>query len=247
MRYTSLLFLFCFFACNSTPTDNLVYQSETLEIRKVAKGTYVHVTYLRLSARLSVPCNGLIFTDENEAAVFDTPSNNKVSAELINWIESELNASVKAIIPNHFHHDCMGGLREFHKRGIPSYASQTTIELAKTGDLGIPQNGFSDLQEITIGKKKIVNRYMGEAHTLGNIMSYIPSANLVFGGCMIKALGAGRGNLDDANTSEWSNTVQSIREAYPELKYVVPGHGKIGGTELLDFTIEMFEEDRSEK
>lgn len=243
MRNISLILFLVITACNTSSEDNLVYQTETLEIRKIAAGTYVHITFLQLSDKISVPCNGLIFTDNKEAAVFDTPSENKVSAELIDWIESELNAKVKAVVPNHFHHDCLGGIEEFHKRGIPSYANQATIDQAKNGDLGVPETGFDQLQELTIGNKKVINRFMGEAHTRDNIISYIPSANVLFGGCMIKALGAGKGNLDDANTGTWSGTVESIKEAYPELMHVVPGHGKTGSTELLDFTIEMFEND----
>lgn len=243
MRNISLIISLIITACSTSPEDNLVYQSETLEIRKIAAGTYVHITFLQLSDEVSVPCNGLIFTDNKEAAVFDTPSENEVSAELIDWIESELKAKVKAVVANHFHDDCLGGIGEFHKRGIPSFANQATIELAKNGDFGIPQNAFQDSQELTIGNKKVINRFMGEAHTRDNIISYIPSANVLFGGCMIKALGVGRGNLNDANTGTWSGTVQSIKKAYPELIHVVPGHGKTGSTELLDFTIEMFKND----
>ncbi|MCE7997129.1 MAG: subclass B1 metallo-beta-lactamase [Roseivirga sp.] len=243
MRNISLIILLAVTACNTSPEGNLVYQSETLEVRKIAAGTYVHITFLELPDYGSVPCNGLIFTDAGEAAVFDTPSENEVSAELIDWIESALNAKVKAVVANHFHDDCLGGIREFHRRSIPSYASQATIDLAKNGDLGIPENGFEMLQELTIGNKNVINRFMGEAHTRDNIISYIPSANVLFGGCMIKALGAGRGNLNDANINTWSGTVQSIKDAYPKLEHVVPGHGRVGGTELLDFTAEMFKND----
>ena len=59
---------------------------------------------------------------------------------------------------------------------------------------------------------------------------------------MIKELGAGNGNLEDANVDEWSATVRKAKSAYPEAQIVIPGHGKIGGTDLLDYTIEMFAE-----
>ncbi len=72
--------------------------------------------------------------------------------------------------------------------------------------------------------------------------TYIPGEKVLFGGCLIKEVGAGKGNLGDANTEEWPDTVRKIKQAYPEVKYVVPGHGKVGGLELLDYTIGRFEE-----
>lgn len=78
MRYISLILLSLLIACSNLPEDELVYQSETLEIRRIAPDSYVHITFPDLPDYGKVPCNGLIFVDENEAAVFDTPSENKV-------------------------------------------------------------------------------------------------------------------------------------------------------------------------
>lgn len=57
---------------------------------------------------------------------------------------------------------------------------------------------------------------------------------------MIKAIGAGDGNLEDANVATWSTTVSKVKSTFPGISQVIPGHGKIGGTELLDYTEEMF-------
>jgi metallo-beta-lactamase class B len=47
--------------------------------------------------------------------------------------------------------------------------------------------------------------------------------------------------LGDANVGEWSRTVEKVKQQYPNVKIVIPGHGKIGGKDLLDFTIKLFE------
>jgi metallo-beta-lactamase class B len=60
---------------------------------------------------------------------------------------------------------------------------------------------------------------------------------------MIKALGSGRGNVADANLKEWSKTVQRVKAVYGNALIVIPGHGEKGGTDLLDYTIKMFEKD----
>ena len=70
-------------------------------------------------------------SNNKETIVFDTPTNGKSSEELIKWINGTLHSKINAIIPTHFHDDCLGGLQAFHNNNIPSYAYAKTIELAK--------------------------------------------------------------------------------------------------------------------
>ena len=63
-----------------------IYMSPSLEIDSVAPGTYVHRTFLQTEEWGKVPCNGLIYVNSGEAAVFDTPSTDSVSNQLIGWI-----------------------------------------------------------------------------------------------------------------------------------------------------------------
>ena len=116
------------------------YNSETLKIQALTPKALVHVTYLNTNQWGRVPCNGMIYYNKGEAIVFDTPPNDSVSLQLIDWIETKLKAKVKAIVVNHFHGDCLGGLNAFHQRGIPSYANQLTIDLAKANGYPVPQN-----------------------------------------------------------------------------------------------------------
>ena len=58
---------------------------------------------------------------------------------------------------------------------------------------------------------------------------------------MVKALGAGFGNLNDADTILWARTIRNVGRQFPQAEIVIPGHGKVGGPELLDYTINMFE------
>lgn len=50
------------------------------------------------------------------------------------------------------------------------------------------------------------------------------------------------GYLGDANVNEWSSTAVKVKNAFPDAKIVSPGHGQHGGTELLDYTAELFKE-----
>jgi len=65
--------------------------------------------------------------------------------------------------------------------------------------------------------------------------------NVLFGGCLVKEVGAGKGNLEEANPTAWPESVRNVKAKYPDVKMVVPGHGAWGGIELLDYTINLFE------
>jgi len=226
-------------SCNAQKAKYL-YESERLKIEQLTENTYLHLTYLKTQDFGNVACNGMIVIDKGEALIFDTPANDADSQNLINWTESVLKSKVIGIVATHHHIDCLGGLKEFHKREIPSYANNKTIELAKVTNRILPQNGFDDQLELKVGDKKVMNEFMGEGHTKDNIISYFSNENVLFGGCLIKSVGASKGNLENANVDEWSKTVERIRTTFGDVEIIIPGHGKSGGQELLDYTIELF-------
>lgn len=234
--------LLLIFGCSTSKitVQNKSYTSETLVIQKLSDHVYQHISFLQTQSFGKVPCNGMIVVDNGEAIIFDTPTDNAASLELINWVESNLKCTIKAIIPTHFHADCLAGLDVFHKHKVPSYAFQSTITLATLNNSSIPENGFDSHLELQVGKKKVVAEFVGQGHTKDNIIGYFPDEETIFGGCLIKELGAGKGYLEDANITDWSLTVTKLKQKYPNTKTVIPGHGKIGGIELFAYTINLF-------
>lgn len=239
-KYLLLLGLALLSACASHKSTANNYETETLRIFPLTKNVFVHVTYLDGDNGMKIPCNGMIYFQDNQALVFDTPTNDRTSEELIKWIETTAKHKIKGVIVNHFHYDCLGGLTVFHEHGIPSYANNMTIQLAKKNGYPAPQTGFDDIMLLDLGRKKVENRYFGEGHTTDNIVSYLVDEKVLFGGCLIKADGASKGNLADANQSEWSLTVNKVKSTYPLLKAVIPGHGNPGDTSLLNYTMALF-------
>jgi metallo-beta-lactamase class B len=217
-----------------------VYKSEHLTVVQIAENSFQHISYLQTTDFGNVPCNGLIVRNNGEAIIFDTPTNDIGSGELIKWVNETLLCKVKAVIPTHFHNDCLGGLKLFNEKAIPSYAYLKTIELAKANDFTLPQNGFQDSLVLKVGREQVVIRFFGEGHTKDNVIGYFPSENVMFGGCLIKAVAASKGFLGDANVAAWASTVEKIRAEYPNVKIVVPGHGEYGNQQLLDYTINLF-------
>lgn len=218
----------------------VVYQSDKLVITQVAEHSFQHTTYKQTNDFGYVPCNGLVVRHKKQVIIFDTPTNDEGSEALIKWVKDSLDGSINAIIPTHFHDDCLGGLKAFHQHKIPSYAHAKTIALARANQFEVPQNAFSDSLRLPLGNEAIVARYFGEGHTVDNVVGYYAADKIMFGGCLIKAIDASKGFLGDANVSAWSGTVQKVKQAYPQVQVVVPGHGAAGSSELLDYTINLF-------
>ncbi len=228
---------------NEPLIDSLIeYQTENLTINKLSNHIYEHISYLNTDDFGKVACNGMLVINDNKGVLFDTPTDNKSSIELINFITKELKCEIIALIPTHFHTDCVGGIAEFEEYNIPTYASKQTIELLKENGqkFSKPIKDFTDSLTLDIGNKKVYAEYFGEGHTKDNIIGYFPNDNAVFGGCLIKEVGASKGYLGDANVKEWSKTVEKVKQKYPNAKIVIPGHGKWGKTELFDYTIKLF-------
>lgn len=230
--------------CSPTPRGSfaprVVYQSADLIITQISDNAFEHTSFLQTQDFGNVPCNGLIVRHGKEAVIFDTPTTDKSSEELIAWLHERYQLNITAIVPTHFHNDCLAGLQAFHHQKIPSYALAKTIDLAKANNYPVPQNSFTDSLRLPVGSQHVVARFWGEGHTADNIIAYFPAEDVMFGGCLIKEVNATKGYLGDANLAEWSRTVERIRQHYPHVRMVVPGHGQYGDNELLDYTIQLF-------
>jgi metallo-beta-lactamase class B len=190
-----------------------------------------------------VDCNGVGYLVNGEALVIDTPATDVQSQALISKLQDELGARVIGVMIGHTHADSMGGLGAFHKAGINSYSSIATQRRARELGLPVPVVGYQTSLELRVADRVVRCVYFGPGHTVDNSVAYIVNERTLFGDCLVKALGVGRGFLGDANLGQWSVTVMKVREAFPEVELVVPGHGAVGNSELLDFTIEMFAAD----
>lgn len=215
------------------------YSTDSLKIVALSENSFRHISYLQTPSSGKVACNGYILMNQGEAMVFDTPSDAETTRELLRWLESTKGQKVMGLVVNHFHVDALGGITEFHEKGIATYAHTKTNGLIKEEEKR-PRHTFKETLTLKVGELEVENRYFGEAHTIDNIVSYVPEEKLIFGGCMIKTLNAGLGNLNDANTSTWSGSVRKVMEAYPQATTVIPGHGPHGGQELLEYTIALF-------
>lgn len=235
-------FIYFLFYVVTTVCTAQEYNTENLKVERLTENVYQHTSYLEISGYGRYPCNGMIYFNEGEAVIFDTPVDTIASGKLIAWILNDRKTNINAVVVTHFHVDCLGGLSEFHEQGIPSYANKLTLDLAKQNNEVLPEHTFENELRLAVGEQTAILKYFGKGHTQDNIVAYIPSEKVLFGGCLIKEQGAGKGNLADASSADWAQTVSQIKTTWPGVQKVIPGHGAAGSAELLDYTMKLFEE-----
>ena len=205
--------------------------SENLILYKLSEHCYEHTQKNN---------NGLIYINNGKAVVVSTPDSDIETQNLIDWVRNDQHAKIIAYVIDRWHPDAMQGLDIVKKNGIKSYAYELTRQIAKEKGLPIPEIGFNPKKEIKVGDEKIVCHFLGKAHTSDGIVVWIPSEKILFGGNEIRNYNGWVGNIGDAHLDKWSETATNIKREYGSAKIVIPGHGKYGGVELIDYTIDLY-------
>jgi metallo-beta-lactamase class B len=242
----NILFLLCTFVhffLSAQSDYQRIHIADDLELIKLSEKAYVHVSYFETQSFGKVAANGLLLVDKEEAFLFDSPWNDAQTEKLIAFISDSLKTRVSTFIPGHWHEDCVGGIECLHSKGVKSYANQMIVDLLKERGLPVPQQGFKDSLSLKLNDIDVYCYYLGSGHSTDNIVAWIPSEQILFGGCMVKDLySKGLGSLSDANTEEWPKTIQKVIAKFPDVKTVIPGHGSTGGKELLKHTAELLQQ-----
>lgn len=205
-------------------------------VRPLAPGVWLHTSWQRVGAWGLVPSNGLIVREGDEVVVVDTAWGAAPSRVLLAWIDRELGLRVSRLIVTHFHDDRLGGWEVFAERGVRIVASEQSLALAKvTATAAFDLYRLAPGETFAVGGAEIL--YPGAAHAPDNVVVWFAAARLLVGGCAIRAAASeGLGNLSDASVADWAASIARVEAAYPNAHLVLPGHGDLGGPELLAHT-----------
>jgi glyoxylase-like metal-dependent hydrolase (beta-lactamase superfamily II) len=185
-----------------------------------------------------IEASGLVVVDGNNAYIIDTPWTQEGTEELIKWITAK-NLLVKSSIVTHFHEDASGGMPFLNQAKIKTYATSLTNKL-----LDAKQREKSN-HEITTNEYVLVTNtievfYPGAGHSKDNIVVWLPKEKILFGGCFVKSINSkGLGYTGDASVKDWPISIQKVIDKYPNVRMVVPGHGKVGDINLLRHTAQL--------
>ena len=191
-----------------------------------------------------------------------SPYESQGTLQMVKWIQSNLRPKQVVAVNTHFHADGTAGNSVYHKEGVETWASYQTAKLQMTeGKTILPlmlrnqpehlqkrikETGFEPAKNLFDAKKgKIFNfsgqevqvYFPGEAHSPDNVVVYIPSQKVLFGGCMVKPKKLGW--LKHANVKTWKRSAQNLLRF--QVNHVIPGHGKWGDKSLLEKTVRVAE------
>ena len=118
------------------------------------------------------------------------------------------------------------------------------------------QNGFPVPNTSVAALKKPGSRtkvgsielaFPGHGYTSDNLIAYIPSAGVLYGGSAVRGAGSKTlGNQTNADLEKWQVSLNWMKTTYPKTKVVVPGHGKGANLSLVDGTIALINESAAE-
>lgn len=219
-----------------------VYGEEgKLRISEIEKNVYVH-TYYKLLNDGYFPSNGLVIETEEGIVLVDTAWGEEQTSQLLDWVSVNLKKPVIAVIITHFHEDRAGGIRILKKLNISSYAGKRTISILKEEGNALPDKSLKDRDILVFGKTKIETFFLGAGHSKDNLVVWLPSFKILFGGCLVKSAEAKEiGNVKDADLNEWPKTIHKLEKLFPKISVLVPGHQSWGGRESLKRTLELLE------
>ena len=211
-----------------------------LEIEEIYKNVYLHKSYQRIDGFGLVSSNGLVVVDNEKAFVIDTPWSGEDTRILVGWIREQGFDPVGSI-STHSHEDRAAGIRWLNSQSIPTYASNLTNEILKREKKELASNTFAGPEAILFDGN-LEAFYAGAGHTTDNIVVWLPDSKILYGGCLVRSLGArSLGYTGEAVVNEWPATMEKLLARYSEAEMVVPGHGKIGDISLLEHTVNLAE------
>jgi metallo-beta-lactamase class B len=125
MRTIATVICFLFVANNLSGQNS----DSSLVISHLTGDFYVFTTY-NLYRGNRIPANGMYLLTKEGAVVFDTPWDTTQFQPLLDSIRAKHNKNVILCIATHFHEDRTGGLDYFRKRGVKTFTTGRTDDLA---------------------------------------------------------------------------------------------------------------------
>ena len=160
-------------------------------------------------------------------------------------VVSSVGRPVTHAVFTHAHDDKMGGVAALRAAGIETYALAESNALAPSSGLVPAEHALTAVESGDVALPSdalggIAVFYSGSAHTTDNLVVGVPSAGVLFGGCMIRPAGArDLGNTAHADVAAWADTARATAARFPDAAIVVPSHGAPGGRDLLERTVRL--------
>jgi len=230
-------------ASKEKPADNFLTQLQAdypVTLSKIAETVWVHTTNYKLPGQNPIPVNGLIVVDGEDVILVDGAWGELATLSLLEKVKSETGKAVTKMVVTHHHMDRTAGVDVAEWQGIQIFTHPDTAVLAARSGFPAPNTSVAALKDkgarTAVGSIEVA--FPGPGHAPDNLVVYIPSADILYGGCAVRGAGSKTlGNTDDADLAAWSESLNWMKTTYPKTKVVVPGHGKGANLSLIDATL----------
>ncbi len=188
------------------------------------------------------PNSGVIVGDDC-CMVIDAQATPAMAEGVIARVREVTDKPIKYVVLSHYHAVRVLGASAYKAQGI--IASKGTYELIvergeqdKASEIGRfprlfpgaesippgltwPTLTFENEMSVFLGKREVKLLHLGAGHTAGDIVAWVPDAQVMFSGDLVEYHSACY--CGDAHLREWPLTLDAIREFEPQA--LVPGRG----------------------
>ncbi|MBX7150900.1 subclass B1 metallo-beta-lactamase [bacterium] len=216
--------------------------SENLVARPLVDNIWIHTSYKNLNGH-PFPSNGLVVVTSGSVFIVDTAWGDSVTIQLVKWVRKKFNKPIRWILSTHFHDDRLGGIVQAHREHVSVMAYYLTKQMAEKNKLPLPDVVFQHDSTFSIDEMEFQVYYPGAGHSPDNIVVYIPSVHVLFGGCLVKsAESTDLGFTGDAVLNEWPISIDHVMKKFPDAAIIIPGHGETGNKDLLIHTMNLLKQ-----
>jgi glyoxylase-like metal-dependent hydrolase (beta-lactamase superfamily II) len=205
------------------------------------------------------PNTGVIIGDDS-VMIVDAQATPRLAAKVIEKIRTVTDKPIKYVVLSHYHAVRVLGASAYGasevimsekaramvaERGKEDWDSEFQRfprlfqEHESIPGLTWPTLTFNQNATFYLGRRRVDLRFLGRAHTAGDIVAYVPDANVMFTGDIVEYHSACY--CGDAHFTDWPATLEAIRTF--DVDAIAPGRGdalvgKVRVEEALDNTID---------
>ena len=187
------------------------------------------------------PNTGVIIGDES-VVIVDAQATPRLAGKVVEKVRSVTDKPISHVVLTHYHAVRVLGASAYGAREIVMSDTARAM-VAERGQedwdsefgrfprlfqghesipgLTWPTLTFSDGMTLYLGKRRVDLRFLGRAHTAGDIVAFVPDANVMFTGDIVEYHSACY--CGDAHFADWPATLAEI-DAY-DLYAIAPGRG----------------------
>ena len=185
--------------------------------------------------------NSCLLVGDSAVLVVDTKMMNNAE-DLYKMAEEKAGKKPIIVINTHYHPDHVKG-NKFYKNAKIYIGNYDKTFLEKNIDADCQPNTFvKDSLILNLGNEIVKLYNLGQAHSFDDMVVYLTSRNLLFTGDLIfYEVNPVLKKESGADVDKWISVLNLLTTRWGDAR-IVPGHGKMGGKELMNSLKQYFED-----